>query len=74
MAQALQQCGGPSEELPEYFLWTKSLNVTTHGVESVERGLDVQAPKEVSRVLLVHIKGDSGDVLAVFRFLPAQAI
>lgn len=74
MAQALQQCGGPSEELPEYFLWAESLNVTTHGVEPIECGFDVQAPKEVSRVLLVHVKGDAGDVLAVLGLLPAQAI
>lgn len=74
LAQALQQCGGPSEELPEYFLWAESLNVTTHGVEPVECGFDVQAPKEVSRVLLVHVKGDAGDVLAVLGLLPAEAI
>lgn len=74
VAQALQQCGGPSEELPEYFLWAESLDVTTHGVEPVECGFDVQAAKEVSGVLLVYVKGDAGDVLAVLGLLPAQAI
>lgn len=74
MAQALQQCGGPTKELPEYFLWAESLKVTTHRVEPVECGFDIQAAKEVSRVLLVHIKGDAGDVLAVLGPLPSQAI
>lgn len=39
------------DELPEHFLWTKYLKVTTHGVDPVECGTDVQA-KEVSRVCL----------------------
>lgn len=37
------------DELPEYFLWTRYLKVTAHGVDPVECGADVQA-KEVSRV------------------------
>lgn len=50
------------------------MNVAAHGVEPVERGFDVQAAKEVSRVLLVYVEGDAGDVLAVLGLLPAQAI
>lgn len=58
------------DELPEYFLWAKYLKVTTHGVDPVECGFDVQA-KEVSRVLLVYVQGNEGNVLAVLGLLPA---
>lgn len=40
------------EVCPESFLWANSLKVMTPAVELVECGCDVQAAKEVSRVLL----------------------
>lgn len=46
------------------------MKVTTHGVDPVECGFDVQA-KEVSRVLLVYVQGNEGNVLAVLGLLPA---
>ena len=69
MAQALQQRGSPTEELPEYSFRANSLEITAHGVESIECSFHVEAAKEVSGILLVHIEGDAGDVLAVFWLL-----
>lgn len=47
------------------------MKVTAHGVEPVECSFHIEAAKEVSRILLVHIEGDAGDVLAVFWLLPS---
>lgn len=59
--------------LPEYFLWAKYSKVKTKGVDPMECGFDVQA-KEVSRVLLVYIQTNEGDVLAVLWVLQGQTV
>lgn len=58
-------------ELKEAARRANSLEITAHGVESIECSFHVEAAKEVSGILLVHIEGDAGDVLAVFWLLPS---